>query len=342
MVQESNMVDNIIDLTRQLDIKDKDAIADNCKAVSEHKKTISEVYEDNFPVLAAIAKREKFICTERKKETDVLNAEIRKNKLDSIKESLTELDLLKNEDFGKLLAYCFYSSDNVSVSFARVDNAPVLVCSTYSTDVSGEPTEKCDSWTLNPRKRGTFERVKSDKNITDLNSSVKKAIKVVTESFGVVCCGQNDDILFFTTDNNYRQMKHNKRLSMIQHILCSAGYNCFAAFTVFLSFVALMQLSLAPIILIVIGLVCSAITLVTGVHVYDEFSKTIKSDLFSSNDRISGIIEILPIITALMILVLAFVNFAIGPSFEGYTNMWCAIIELALIAFVIYFHLSLD
>ena len=337
MVQESKMVESMIDLTRQLDIKDKDAIADNCKAVSEHKKTIGEVYEDNFPVLDAIAKREKSICTERKKEMDALNAEIRKNKLDSIKESITELDLLKNEDFGKLLAYCFSSSDNVSVSFARVNNAPVLVCSTYSTDVSGEPTEKCDSWTLNPRKRGTFERVKSDKNITDLNSSVKKAIKVVTESFGVVCCGQNDDIFFFTTDNNYRQMKHNKRLSMIPYILCSAGYNCFAAFIVFLYILAQMQLSWNIILLCIIGIICLGITAVTVACLSFEECE-IDTEAFSANSLLATIIKYLPAISTFIIMILSIISLMGGQS-DYFRVMYIIIGTVSIITSLVHFYL---
>ena len=334
MVQESKMVESMIDLTRQLDIKDKDAIADNCKAVSEHKKTIGEVYEDNFPVLDAIAKREKSICTERKKETDALNAEIRKNKLDSIKESLTELDLLKNEDFGKLLAYCFSSSDNVSVSFARVNNAPVLVCSTYSTDVSGEPTEKRDSWTFNSLKNGTFERVKWDKNITDLDSSVKKAIKVVTESFGVVCCGQKNDNFFFTTDNNYRQMKYNKRLSIIPHLLCSACYNCFAAFIVFLYILAQMQLSWNIILLVVMGLICLGITTVTvACSFFEELE--IDTEAFSANSILATIIKYLPAISTFIIMILSTISLMRGQT-DYFRVMYIIIGTISLITSIVH------
>ena len=334
MVQESKMVESLIDFTEQLNIDGKDGIVNDCKAVKDGNKTINEVYADNFPVLDAISKHEKAIAAEEKKQHEAINAEIRKDKLDSINNSFTELELLKNKDFGQLLAYCFSSSDTVSISFQKVTNAPVLVCSTYSTDVSGEPTEKRDSWTFNSLKNGTFERVKWDKNITDLDSSVKKAIKVVTESFGVVCCGQKNDNFFFTTDNNYRQMKYNKRLSIIPHLLCSACYNCFAAFIVFLYILAQMQLSWNIILLVVMGLICLGITTVTvACSFFEELE--IDTEAFSANSILATIIKYLPAISTFIIMILSTISLMRGQT-DYFRVMYIIIGTISLITSIVH------
>ena len=196
MVQESKMVESLIDFTEQLNIDGKDGIVNDCKAVKDGNKTINEVYADNFPVLDAISKHEKAIAAEEKKqEARFLN------------ESLLELKLIKGKEFEDLLAYCFLSSDNISISFERVNNTIELVGNIYHTDSNtGSRTNIASSWTVNHQMKGAFDRIELGNPVTGLDSSINEAIKVMAKSFNIAYWEQDDGEFFLTTIKNKKIM----------------------------------------------------------------------------------------------------------------------------------------